>query len=47
MQVLRNWDGAVIHETHQNRPRARPRARKAGLGWRSLGVLRQVRIAAA
>jgi hypothetical protein len=34
MQVFRNWDGPVIHEAHQNRPRARarPRARKAGLG---------------
>jgi hypothetical protein len=39
------------HQAHQNRPRARararPRARKVGLGWRSIGVLREVRIAPA
>jgi len=31
------------HQAHQNRPR--PRARKVGLEYRSVGVLREVRIA--
>src|SRR5580704_12045319 len=39
--------GPRPHQALQNRARARPRARKVGLVWQMLGVLRQVGIAPA